>query len=190
MKRIKMKSKKTKNVAVFPGSFNPVHPGHLTTIYQATKIFDKVIVLVASNPDKNYSVPAKTRMTWIKNFFKDTTCEKKISYDVTDKGLTEYCESNGITTVIRGFRNQADIDFEESQREYNNVLKKKIGFELKYVYFAADKRTKHLSSTAVKQFLKFADVKQFSDLFFNACWTTGTELRQKTLKEILDAYHG
>lgn len=55
-----MKSKKTKNVAVFPGSFNP---GHLTTIYQATKVFDKVIVLVASNPDKNYSVPAKTRMT-------------------------------------------------------------------------------------------------------------------------------
>lgn len=65
-----------------------------------------------------------------------------------------------------------------------------MGFELNYVYFAADKHTKHLSSTAVKQFLKFADIKQFSDLFFNSCWTTGTELRQKTLKEILDAYHG
>lgn len=185
-----MKSKKTKNIAVFPGSFNPVHPGHLTTIYQATKVFDKVIVLVASNPVKNYSVPAKTRMTWIKNFVKGTTWEKKVSFDVTDKGLTEYCESKGITTVIRGIRNQADIGFEESQREYNNVHKKHMEFELNYVYFAADKHTKHLSSTAVKQFLKFADVNQFSILFFNAFWTTGTELRRKTLKEILDAYHG
>lgn len=183
-----MKSKKTKNVAVFPGSFNPVHPGHLLTIYKATQVFDKVIVLVAVNPDKKYPVLTKTRMQWIKNFVKDTKWEKKVSFDVTDKGLTEYCESHGITTVIRGIRNQVDMDYEESQRAYNNLLKKNMEFELNYVYFAADKYAKHLSSIAVRQFINYSTFEQFNQLFINAFWPTGTELKQKTLRAIWESY--
>lgn len=45
--------------AVYPGSFNPVHPGHLHVLAQATEIFDEVIVLVANNPGKEYKVPAR-----------------------------------------------------------------------------------------------------------------------------------
>lgn len=185
-----MKSKKNKNITVFPGSFNPVHPGHLTTIYQTTHVFDKVIVLVASNPDKNYSVPAKTRMTWIKNFFKDTTCEKKFPMMSLTRDLPNIANPKALPRSFAVFVTRPTWISKNHSVNIIMCSRKKIGFELNYIYFAADKHTKHLSSTAVKQFLKFADIKQFSDLFFNACWTTGTELRQNTLKEILDAYHG
>ena len=55
----------SEKVAVYPGSFNPVHPGHLHVIRQAAELFDKVYVLVAENPEKSYKVPAEVRASWL-----------------------------------------------------------------------------------------------------------------------------
>lgn len=46
----------SEKVAVYPGSFNPVHPGHLHVIRQAAQVFDRVIVLIAENPEKSYPI--------------------------------------------------------------------------------------------------------------------------------------
>ena len=47
--------------AVYPGSFNPVHLGHMHVILQASRLFDEVRVLIAVNPEKTYRVSAEDR---------------------------------------------------------------------------------------------------------------------------------
>ena len=56
----------SEKIAVYPGSFNPVHPGHLHVIRQAAQVFDRVIVLIAENPEKSYPINPVLRMKWIK----------------------------------------------------------------------------------------------------------------------------
>ena len=52
----------SEKIAVYPGSFNPVHPGHLHVIRQAAQVFDRVIVLIAENPEKSYPINPILRM--------------------------------------------------------------------------------------------------------------------------------
>ena len=81
----------SEKVAVYPGSFNPVHPGHLHVIRQAAEVFDEVIVLVAENPEKTYKVPAEVRAHWIDEMTTGFQWKKNIVIDISSKSLVDIC---------------------------------------------------------------------------------------------------
>ena len=183
---------KKQKIAVYPGSFNPVHPGHLWTIAQAAEVFDKVIVLIAENPGKTYSVFALKRKEWILNLFHGSEIMKqgKLEVDITGTGLVEYCEEKGIDTVIRGIRNGQDFEYETAQYEYNKLLVKNPNTWLKYVFFPAIYNTDHISSSSIRQFVKFCDVKQLTELYVRSAWFFGVDQqRAGAVKEIWRTYH-
>lgn len=177
-------SKKQK-VAVYPGSFDPIHPGHFNIIQQATEVFDKVVVLIAENPEKTYKVGALTRAVIIKELLSQFPWAKKVTVDCTQDYLVKYCKENGIKFVVRGLRNGTDLEYEKTQYEYIKTLENSAIPPVNYVYFATDPGDEHLSSTGVRHFIKYADVAQLKKLY----WQGGVlSFDDKVFENLLTLY--
>ncbi len=131
-------------VAVYPGSFDPITIGHIDIINRATKIFDKVIVLVAKNPNKKYRNSLEDRIAMIKDATKDN---KNVEVD-SDDGLTvNYAKKVGATALIRGLRVAGDFEYEWQLASANEFIDPNI----EIVFFLAHKKTSFISSSTINE---------------------------------------
>ena len=105
-------------VAVYPGSFDPITNGHLEILKRALNIFDKVIMLVAVNPNKKSRFNAEDRVNMIKEAVNDPRVEVD-SYE----GLTvEYAKKHNASHLIRGLRAVTDFEYEFSWASANDFI--------------------------------------------------------------------
>ena len=95
-------------VAIYPGSFDPITIGHLDILERALDIFDKVIVLIAVNPNKQSRFSPEERKAMIE----EATNSDRVVVD-TYEGLTvEYAKKHGAKHLIRGLRAVTDFEYE------------------------------------------------------------------------------
>jgi pantetheine-phosphate adenylyltransferase len=142
------------NVAVYPGSFDPITSGHLDVIRRAALLFDRVIVGVLVNPRKEALLPAEERIAIIRDSI-DASAEPAIAarIDVAGfDGLTvEFCRSVGARSIVRGLR--AISDFEaEIQLSHNN---RRLAPEIDTVFFMTAIEHGYVSSSLVKEIAHF-----------------------------------
>ena len=105
-------------IAVYPGSFDPITNGHLEILKRALNIFDKVIMLVAVNPNKKSRFSAEERVTMIKEAVND----ERVVVD-SYQGLTvEYAKKHGASHLIRGLRAVTDFEYEFSLASANDFI--------------------------------------------------------------------
>ncbi len=131
-------------IAVYPGSFDPITIGHIDIINRATKIFDKVIVLVAKNPSKKYRNSLEDRILMIKDATKDI---KNVEVD-SDDGLTvNYAKKIGATALIRGLRVAGDFEYEWQLASANEFIDPNI----EIIFFIAHKKTSFISSSTINE---------------------------------------
>ena len=110
-------------IAVYPGSFDPITNGHLDVLKRALEIFDKVIVLVAVNPNKQSRFSPEERMDMISEAMGNDPRVEVDSYD----GLTvEYAKSRGALHLIRGLRAVADFEYEFQLASANDFIDSSI----------------------------------------------------------------
>lgn len=110
-------------IAVYPGSFDPITNGHLDVLDRATKIFDKVIILVAINPKKKSRFSIEDRIAMIKEAVKDNPQVEVDAYD----GLTvEYAKNHNAYHLIRGLRAVTDFDYEFQLASANDYVDENI----------------------------------------------------------------
>ena len=110
-------------IAVYPGSFDPITNGHLDILDRACALFDKVIVLVANNPNKSSNFSAEERVEMIKEATKGN---EKIEV-TTDRGLTvEFAKKHKATHLIRGLRAVSDFEYEFQLASANEFIDPKI----------------------------------------------------------------
>ena len=110
-------------IAVYPGSFDPITNGHLDVLKRALKIFDKVIVLVAINPNKKSRFNTKERVEMIKEATSELENVEVDSYE----GLTvEYAIKHGAKHLIRGLRAVTDFEYEFQLASANEFANKEI----------------------------------------------------------------
>lgn len=124
------------NIAVYAGSFNPMHKGHLNILQKAEAIFDKVIIARGINPEKKLPEFAMTETIQFRQF-------KEYKGLLTD--FIERLEYP--VTLIRGLRNATDLQYEVTQLRYMQDMKT----DLKVVSFVCDKEFEHISSSAIRQ---------------------------------------
>lgn len=131
-------------IAVYPGSFDPITNGHLDILHRACKVFDKVIVLVAQNPNKSSNFAPKERVEMIKEATKDL-----INVEVTsDSGLTvNFAKKHGATHLIRGLRAVTDFEYEFQLASANEFVDSSIDM----VFFMARGDKTFISSSAIME---------------------------------------
>ncbi len=95
--------------AVFPGSFDPIHNGHIDIATRAAKVVDELVVAVYDKPLKSFLFSPEVRMAMVKEVFKDNHKITVCGYS----GLTvKFCEKIGAQVMIRGLRVFSDFEYE------------------------------------------------------------------------------
>ncbi|MGZ8442256.1 MAG: pantetheine-phosphate adenylyltransferase [Candidatus Binatia bacterium] len=113
------------DVAIYPGSFDPITNGHVDLVNRTLRVFDKVVVAIASNPDKDRSLfTVQERLQLIEEVFAGTDGRVEA---VSFQGLlVDYAERQGATVVIRGLRAISDFEYEFQMAMMNHRLKPKL----------------------------------------------------------------
>ena len=109
-------------VAIYPGSFDPITNGHLDILQRALKIFDKVIVLVAVNPNKKSRFSVEDRIAMIK----EAVDNQNVEVDATSGLTVEYAKQHGATHLIRGLRAVTDFEYEFQLATANDFVDSSI----------------------------------------------------------------
>jgi pantetheine-phosphate adenylyltransferase len=108
-----------RNQVVYPGSFDPITMGHVDIIKRLSKSFDRVVVLVANNAQKNFMFTAEERKQLIKEALKDT---QNLNVDIFDGLTIDYMKSKKIDKIVRGLRAVVDFEYEMTMANINRKL--------------------------------------------------------------------
>ena len=135
-------------VAVYPGSFDPITLGHLDVITRGAKVFDKVIVGVLVNSDKNGLFDLDERVELIKSVTSDLKNVEVVSFNGLLIDFMKQCEANVILKLLRAL---SDFEYEFQMDLMNN----KLDPEIETLFMMTSAQYSYLSSSAVKQVAKF-----------------------------------
>jgi len=111
------------NVAVYPGSFDPITNGHVNIIERALEFFDKLIVAVAYNPGKSALFSVEERKEMIQIALKNDPRITAVSFDGL---LVDFVEKQGANVIIRGLRAVSDFEYEFQMTLMNRKLNRKV----------------------------------------------------------------
>jgi pantetheine-phosphate adenylyltransferase len=141
---------------VCPGSFDPLTIGHLDIITRSSKLFDKVIVVVMRNPNKDVgSFTTEERVEFIKRCTKNLP---NVSVDSYAGLLADYVREKGASAVVKGLRAISDYDDEFRQALTNQ----KLNSEMETIFMVSNAEHMFLSSSVVKQVCRLGgDVSTF-----------------------------
>ena len=144
-------------IAVCPGSFDPVTFGHLDIIRRASKLFDRVIVLVSVNAAKNPSFTITERVQLIHKVVNDSSLDNVV-VDICDGLLADYVQNVNACAIIKGLRAVSDFEYEFQMALANKMLYD--GAET--VFLTTSGENMYLSSSLVKQIASFGgDISHF-----------------------------
>lgn len=136
-------------IAVYPGTFDPITYGHIDIIKRASNIFEKVIVAVANNLEKNPVFSIKERVDIIKNVVKDND-NSNIEADSFTGLLVDYIKSKNTNIIIRGLRVFTDFDYEFAYASMNKKMSKNI----ETVFLMTSEKYSFISSSLIKEVAK------------------------------------
>tara|TARA_R110000782_G_scaffold101029_5_gene187479 strand:- start:1540 stop:2070 length:531 start_codon:yes stop_codon:yes gene_type:complete len=106
--------------AVYAGSFDPPTTGHVWMIEQGARLFSRLIVAVARNPEKSYTYPLEQRLGWLNEVSKGLPNVEITS--IENEFLARYAARVGARFIVRGIRNEDDYQYERGMRYVNADL--------------------------------------------------------------------
>lgn len=144
-----------KRIAVYPGTFDPLTNGHVNIVQRALKLFDEIIIAVASNPDKRPFLSYEQRVSLARESFAD---EPRVTVEGFDTLLTDFLRAKNAVVVIRGLRAVSDFEYEFSLAGMN----RKLMPEIETIYLMPSDEYMFMSSSFVREVAKLkGDVSAF-----------------------------
>ena len=136
-------------LALFPGSFDPFTKGHEAILRRVLPLFDKVVVAVGVNTEKQCMFSPEERMERIREAMKDCPSVEVTSYS----GMTiDLCHQVGAKVIIRGIRTSADFEYEQLIASVNRAQDPTI----ETLLVMADAEHQNISSTLEREKLSHA----------------------------------
>ncbi len=147
--------RKDMKIALYPGSFDPITKGHIDILKNGAEIFDKVIIAVAKNSEKNAFLSVANRVELIKNSVKDIPNVEVDSFE----GLTiEYAKKRGASVILRGLRAVSDFEYEMQLSQANSALSS----DIKTIFMITKPKYNFISSSTIREiYLNNGDISKF-----------------------------
>ncbi len=161
-----------KNIAIYPGTFDPITNGHIDVIKKALKLTDKIIVGISDGNEKNFLFPIDERLKIVtKALYSDLGLPKNRIQVIKFNSLTtELCKKYKSNFILRGLRAVSDFEYEFQLAGMNRKLNNKV----ETVFLMSDVENQIISSRFVKEIAQHkGDLKKFT-----------TKSTIKSLKEI------
>ena len=161
-----------KNIAIYPGTFDPITNGHIDVIKKALKLADKIIVGISDGNEKNFLFPIDERLNIVtKALYGDLKFPKnKIQVIKFNSLTTELCKKHKSNLILRGLRAVSDFEYEFQLAGMNRKLNNKV----ETVFLMSDVENQIISSRFVKEIAQHkGDLRKFT-----------TKSTIKSLKEI------
>lgn len=134
-------------ICLFPGSFDPVTKGHIDIIKRSVSLFDKLVIGVGINSNKQPMFTPEQRVNWIKEVFKDDSRIEVSSYE----GLTvNFCQKIGAQFILRGVRYVSDFEYEKAIADMNRMLAP----GLETIFLTSSPEYSTVSSTLVRDVIR------------------------------------
>ena len=163
-----------KNIAIYPGTFDPITFGHIDVIRKSLKIVDKVIVGISDGNQKNFLFSINERVEIIKRaLYKDLNLKKnKVDVITFNTLTTDLCKKYKSNIILRGLRAVSDFEYEFQLAGMN----RKLNNQVETIFLMSDLENQIISSRFVKEIAQHkGDLKKFT-----------TKSTIKSLKEIYE----
>jgi pantetheine-phosphate adenylyltransferase len=109
--------------AVFPGTFDPIHYGHMDIAQRAVRFFDELQIAVYDNPPKDVLFSAEERVALVEKAFEN---EPRITTSVFSGLIVEHCKTIDAQVIVRGLRVFSDFEHEFRMALANHRLEPEI----------------------------------------------------------------
>jgi pantetheine-phosphate adenylyltransferase len=141
---------------LYPGSFDPITYGHIDIIKRALKIFEKIIIGVTNNPQKQPFLTLEERIKLIKKIFKSN---EHLEVTPISGLVVDFMKKNNIRILIRGIRTTSDFEYEFQMALANRTLYP----EIETIFILTSEKNEFISSSIVKEICYFGgDLKKFA----------------------------
>jgi pantetheine-phosphate adenylyltransferase len=129
---------------VYPGTFDPITRGHSDIIARSLRVFDRVIVAVAPNPNKRPLFDLAERVEMARLVTKEFA---RVEVEAFDGLLVKYVRHHGAQAVIRGLRATSDFEYEFQMA----LINRKLDNQVETVFFMPSEEYSYLTSSIIKE---------------------------------------
>jgi pantetheine-phosphate adenylyltransferase len=135
-------------IAIYPGTFDPITNGHIDLVQRTLKIFDEVIIAVASGQKKQPLFTIEERLELIKQSVKGL---KGARVEAFNRLLVDYAKSSKSIAIIRGLRAISDFEYELQMA----LMNRRLNADIETVFMMPSEEYTFLTSTMVKEVASF-----------------------------------
>ena len=136
-------------VGVYPGTFDPITLGHMDIIQRGTRLVDKLVIGVTTNPSKSPMFSLEERLNMVRR--ETAALGDAVEVVAFDALLMKFAEKQGASVIVRGLRAVADFEYEYQMAGMNQQLNDQI----ETVFLMADVSLQPIASRLVKEIAMF-----------------------------------
>ena len=130
--------------AIYPGTFDPITNGHLSIVNRALTIFDRLIIAILNNPQKEPLFTLEERIEMIKESLNGAP---NVEVDTFDGLLVDYAVKKKANVILRGLRALSDFEYEFQMA----LMNRKLNRDVQSIFLMTDYKWFYISSTIIKE---------------------------------------
>jgi len=138
----------TERIAVYPGTFDPITLGHLDITRRGSRLVDRLVIGVTTNPAKSPMFSIEERLAMVRREVADMSNVGVVEFDSL---LMDFAEAQGAAMILRGLRAVADFEYEYQMAGMNQQLNDRI----ETVFLMADVSLQPIASRLVKEIARY-----------------------------------
>jgi pantetheine-phosphate adenylyltransferase len=138
-------------IAVYPGSFDPITNGHVDILRRSLQVFDRVIVIIATNVRKQSLFTVAERHQFIRDALGKDAEDGRVEFDAFEGLLIDYARKRGAQTIVRGLRATADFEYEFQLA----VMNRRLAPSVDTMFLMTAEQNFYVSSSLVKEIAQF-----------------------------------